>query len=218
MSNLELRMCLLALSGEPTPFDRYVSKAHVPDTIDVSRPRLAAEKAFFASLRLVEEKNVVILPIVGDAGTGKTHFFWFIKDIEKKYANYWRCVYVPSIPSSERIGLHIYSCCLDQLSDIISIASNNLVQDYLECKKQEKLTFEEFRDRITTNYGSIGKDIITALFTFKRSKMGKKRILAQRFLLGDRLFLDQGVLDIKVRSLEKDEDIYIALKILGHYY
>ncbi len=216
MANLKLRMCLLALRGEPTPFDRYVSKAHVPDMIDISRPRQAPEKAFLASLRLVEKENFVFLPIIGDAGTGKTHFFWFIKEIERKYSNYWRCVYVPSPPSSERIALHIYSCCLDQLSDLLPITSNNLMLDFLNYKNREKITRQGFIDKIAENYGSVSKDILTAFFTYKE-KRGKNKILAERFLLGD-LLPSQSSLDIESRSLEKDKDIGVALKLLARYY
>ncbi|MFX1252969.1 MAG: hypothetical protein ACFFCZ_15285 [Promethearchaeota archaeon] len=215
MSNLKLRMCLLALKGEPTPFDRYVSKAYVPDMIDISRPRHAAEKAFLTSLRVVEEENFVFLPIIGEAGTGKTHFFWFIKEIERKYSNYWRCVYVPSPPSSERINLHIYSCCLDQLSDLLPIASNNLMLDFLNYRTREKITREEFIDKVTKNYPSASKDILTALFTYKE-KRGKNKILAERFLLGD-LLPNLSSLSIEARSLE-DNVIGVALKLLAHYY
>ncbi|MFX0061393.1 MAG: hypothetical protein ACFFC7_04340 [Candidatus Hermodarchaeota archaeon] len=215
MANLKLRMCLLALKGEPTPFDRYVSKAHVPDMIDISRPRHAAEKAFLTSLRLVEEENFVFLPIIGEAGTGKTHFFWFIKEIERKYSNYWRCVYVPSPPSSERIALHIYSCCLDQLSDLLPTASNNLMLGFLNYKNREKITQQGFIDKIAENYGSASKDILNALFTYKE-KRGKNKILAERFLLGD-LLPNQSSLSIKSRSLE-DKDIGVALKLLARYY
>jgi hypothetical protein len=114
---------------EGTPFDRFVSRGDVRDSIDIKAPREEAERAVRRALRsTIADGTARLLPIVGVAGTGKTHFYWALKDLEEKEDKDWVCVYVPSPPTPVRTLLHIYTCLADEIGNLIETVSNRVVE------------------------------------------------------------------------------------------
>ena len=67
------------------PFSNFVSRGDIPDKIDISRPRSFIDREVY---RLVtqthRDRSSRLIPILGSAGTGKTHAYHSFKDKEKE--------------------------------------------------------------------------------------------------------------------------------------
>ncbi|MHA2365033.1 MAG: hypothetical protein ACXAC7_13835 [Candidatus Hodarchaeales archaeon] len=207
----DIDLYLTALRDFPTPFDIFVSRAGksaVKDKIDIAKPRSRATRAVRRALSsLVRDSLTRFVPIVGVAGSGKTHFYWFLKDQEaSQVIKKWSVVYIPSPPSSVRIPLHIYTCILDELGDeLLSISGTNLIEKYAPETDTEMRV-------ITTNclraYPGISSDVIKALVTFIRGEK-EARALAERWLLGESLSWEE-LEGLGVHRILEDDDIIVA--------
>ena len=135
MEEEEVVMYLDALR-EGTPFDRFVSHGHIRDPLetDIASPRTQVERIVNRAIRAtLMDGRARFIPIVGVAGSGKTHFYWVLKDreVNTEEGKFWSCVYIPSPPTQVRMYNHIYTCVVDELgAEIIDKVSNHLVQIY----------------------------------------------------------------------------------------
>ncbi|TFF96991.1 MAG: hypothetical protein EU547_05660, partial [Promethearchaeota archaeon] len=144
LSEEEKSLYLDVLRESPyIPFSNYVSRGHVPDEIDVARPRSYVDREVFRLVRQTARDGYTrLLPILGSAGSGKTHCFHAFKDKEKENRKKleeseelededlyesgelepvdWSIIYVPSPPGSVRVFLHIYTCIIEEIgSDLL---------------------------------------------------------------------------------------------------
>ncbi|GAH56456.1 unnamed protein product, partial [marine sediment metagenome] len=134
------------------PFSNFVSRGDIPDKVDIARPRSYIDREIY---RLVQQtyrdKASRLIPILGSAGTGKTHAYHSFKDKERenkkrleraedveeidagKFASSvdWTIVYVPSPPASIRVLLHVYTCIIEELgAELLDIVSEKLVKKW----------------------------------------------------------------------------------------
>ncbi|MCK4282571.1 MAG: hypothetical protein KAX10_10670, partial [Candidatus Lokiarchaeota archaeon] len=124
--------------GTFTPFDKFVSRGDLPDVIDIANPRKEIDKNIFRAIKQTNrDKSTRLIPILGSAGSGKTHAFWAYKDkigqveefeVEGLEPINWTIVYVPSPPASVRVLFHIYTCIIEELgAEVIKTVSEKLV-------------------------------------------------------------------------------------------
>jgi hypothetical protein len=80
----EQELYLEVLREGTTPFDRFVSRGDVHDPVDIPNPRREMDRAVFNAIKkTAADKTVRFLPMIGPAGSGKTHAFWAYKDRER---------------------------------------------------------------------------------------------------------------------------------------
>ena len=198
---------------EGTPFDRFVSRGDVRDSIDIKAPREEAERAVRRALRsTIADGTARLLPIVGVAGTGKTHFYWALKDLEEAEGKDWVCVYVPSPPTPVRTLLHIYTCLADEIGNLIETVSSTVVDTY----GKKGLFGSSMKDVINNAvrfYPGVGIDVIRALVIYGMAKEQSLKHAAERWLLGEN-FTEDELEKLKLNSVLESDDVCLAtLKI-----
>jgi hypothetical protein len=200
---------------EGTPFDRFVSRGDVRDTIDIKAPRAEAERAIKRAIKsTISDGTARLLPIVGVAGTGKTHFYWVLKDLEKEED--WVCVYVPSPPTPVRTLLHIYTCLADEIGGLLEIVSKRVVDTYGKKGKLFGPSMKEVINHAIRYYPGVASDVIRALIMFEMSKQPLKTA-AERWLLGEN-FTEEELEKLKLNSvLESDDTCLATLKIFAQH-
>jgi len=214
MEEEEVEMYIDALK-EGTPFDRFVSHGHIRDPLetDIATPRTHVERIVNRAIRAtLMDGRARFVPIIGVAGSGKTHFYWVLKDreIKTEEGKFWGCVYIPSPPTQVRILNHIYTCVVDELgAEIIDKVSQHLVQIY----QTKKLGFlggsmkETVEHAIRDNPG-VGADVVRALITFQMGNKEDKEI-SLRWLLGEPLS-ENELAEIGLNSMIEEDDVCLA--------
>ncbi|MFX1252719.1 MAG: hypothetical protein ACFFCZ_14025 [Promethearchaeota archaeon] len=211
---------LLALKDEPTPFDNFVSRSNRKDLVDITAPR---EMAWYTTMRAmaasVKDRTPRFVPLVGPAGSGKTHFYWAMKDFEEVNDVNWTVVYIPSPPAALRIPLHIYTCLLDEIgTDLLTTVAKNIVDQYKSKKSGilMRAKTEEILPFALRDYPGIASDIIKALFIFGYEK--KRKTIAERYLLGEAL-AEEEMDELGVQRIIEDDDLVLAaIRILLKNY
>ena len=229
MNEDEQELYLDVLRDGTTPFDRFVARGKMEDTVDIPGPRINIDRYLFRSIRQTQsDSSARMLPILGSAGTGKTHAYWAYKSIERRlmqddqeennvagnYPEQWTIVYVPSPPAAVRILLHVYTCLLDELTaDILTVVSDNLVTRWGGHKKKKLGIFggqdlEETIQNGIREYPGIFADCVKSLCIFALDK--DRSGLAERWLLGEDL--DEDELDILgINTVIESDDVCLAM-------
>lgn len=207
----DIDLYLTALRDEPTPFDVFVSragKAAVKDKFDLANPRSRATKTVRRALNNTIQDGVSrFVPIIGQAGSGKTHFYWHLKEeeeaqVEKKYV----ICYIPSPPSAVRIPLHLYTCILDEIGeDLIQSVSRSLIKKH----SAESNNVKDILTNSLRSYPGISADVIKALTLFSLGSTDNVKSLAERWLLGENLTEDE-LDELGVSRIIEDDDIVLA--------
>ena len=207
----DIDLYLTALRDEPTPFDIFVSragKAAVKDRFDLATPRSRATRTVRRALNNTIQDGVTrFVPIIGQAGSGKTHFYWHLKEeeesqVEKKFV----ICYIPSPPSAVRIPLHLYTCILDELGeDLIGSVSKNIISKH----SAESNNVKDILTNSLRSYPGISSDVIKALVLFKLGSTEIIKSLAERWLLGENL-TEEELDELGVSRIIEDDDIVLA--------
>jgi len=134
LSDDDKEMYLDVLREAPIlPFSNFVSRGDIPDKIDISRPRSFIDREVYRLVRQTHrDRSARLIPILGSAGTGKTHAYHSFKDKERENRKKlelsteiedvgvsqleptdWTIIYVPSPPASIRVLLHVYTCIIE---------------------------------------------------------------------------------------------------------
>lgn len=213
-------MYIEALKENPTVFDRFVSRGDIRDPVDISNPRAEAERITSRAIRSASfDRTPRYVPIVGTAGSGKTHFYWVLKDkqIDLQDVDY-ETVYVPSPPAPVRMLLHIYTCVMDEIGlDILKQVSERLVTAYGGKKKRFKLfgpEMEEIIGRAIRWYPGVSADIVRALIIYQMAPKEIKTI-AEWWLLGETLS-EEDMETLGVSHIIEEDDVCLAtLKLLA---
>jgi len=229
-SEEEKQNYIQVLREGPTPFDRFVARGDIEDVIDVQGRRRIIDHAVFRAISQTQfDQATRLIPIIGEAGSGKTHAYWAYKDKEKKIKKGsdnsfeetkieapqgWTIIYVPSPPASVRILLHIYTCMIDELgADILSRVAEKLVNIWKSKKKKHlgifgSATLEDVIQAGIREHPGVYADCVKALSIFYMDK--DRSQLAERWLLGEEL--DERDLEIlQIGSIIEDDDICLAM-------
>ncbi|WP_457558183.1 hypothetical protein [Candidatus Harpocratesius sp.] len=226
----EIDLYLDVLKEGTTPFDRFVARGSMEDVVDIPGPRSKIDRFLFRAIRQTQsDHSTRMLPIIGSAGTGKTHAYWAYKSIERKIRqrsqgievdipenipDNWTIVYVPSPPAAVRILLHVYTCLLDELTaEILHTVADRLVERWGGHKKKKLGLFggqdlEETIQNGIREYPGIFADCVKALCIFSLDK--DRSGLAERWLLGEDL--EESELDtLGINSVIESDDICLAM-------
>lgn len=231
MADEDRELFLDILREGTTPFDRFVSRGDLEDVIDIPMSRSSIDRSIFRSVAQTQlDQSTRMIPILGEAGAGKTHAYWAYKDKERKMKaaeegiDYqgptgWTVVYVPSPPAAIRILLHVYSCMIDELgADVLGVVATKLVDRWGGKKRKRlglfgKVDIDEVIQAGIREYPGVFADCVKALVVFNLDK--DRRSLAERWLLGEDL--DEDELDILgINSVIEEDDVCLAIiKILS---
>ncbi|MHA1794570.1 MAG: hypothetical protein ACTSUK_00530, partial [Promethearchaeota archaeon] len=226
----EIDLYLDVLKEGTTPFDRFVARGSMQDVVDIPGPRAKIDRFLFRAIKQTQaDHSTRMLPIIGSAGTGKTHAYWAYKSMENKVKqraqgievdipdnipDNWTIVYVPSPPAAVRILLHVYTCLLDELTaDVLHTVADKLVERWGGHKKKKLGLFggqdlDETIQNGIREYPGIFADCVKTLCIFSLDK--DRSGLAERWLLGEDL--EENELDtLGINSVIESDDICLAM-------
>lgn len=202
---------------EDPPLTRYVSRGDIADDIDVPDPHKDADRAIFRAVRFTMKDNTPrFQPILGAAGTGKTHLYWVLKEQEDYFAaGKFLAVYVPSPPSPVRVPLHLHACIVDEAGDrLFEDAVDMLITQFggLKGVTHEVYDYTYALERLIVDYPGISSDVVKVLLRYRLDPATSD--LARRWLLGDALS-DREIERLGVRTILEEDDVTLAtLKLL----
>jgi hypothetical protein len=202
---------------EDPPLKRYVSRGDMPDDVDIAEPHKDADRAVFRAVRFtMKDGTPRFQPILGSAGTGKTHLFWVLKDQEQYFAaGKFLAVYVPSPPSPVRIPLHLHACLVDEAGEqLFEDAVDMLITKFggLKGVTHEIYDYTYALERLITDYPGISSDVVKVLLRYRLDPA--TRDIARRWLLGDALN-ESEIARLGVRTILEEDDVTLAtLKLL----
>ncbi len=233
LSDDDKEMYLDVLREAPIlPFSNFVSRGDIPDRIDISRPRSYIDREVYRLVRQTSrDKSSRMIPLLGSAGTGKTHAYHSFKDKERENRKKieqtveaeeieasqlepvdWTIVYVPSPPAAIRVLLHIYTCIIEECGpEILDIVSEKLVREKWGGKKGglfQKPKIDEVIQMGIREFPGIFADCVKALVTYQLDK--NKRGLAERWLLGEDL-QDEELSELGINSVVEEDDVCLAM-------
>jgi len=203
------------LRENPLPFQRYVSRGDMPDEVDIYEPRKDVEEAILEAIELVKiDSTPRIIPVLGEAGMGKTHLYWALKEKEKTHN--FLVVYVPSPPNPLRTILHLYTCLMDTAgTTLMENAANKLLETYGSNEKKGFLSVFGRRRKeflVRQKYSGAASDIVKVLLIYATNFA--LRNIAERWLLSETLD-EEDLEKLGVRRiLDDDETCFTALRIL----
>ena len=173
MDDEEQEMYFEVIKTTPTPFDRYVSRGDIEDVVDIPGPRMEVERGAMRAIRFtLSDQSARFVPIIGSAGSGKTHFYWVLKskDIAPEEINYIT-VYVPSPPSPTRILLHVYTALMDEVGiEILNIVSKKVLTDFGATERMKRgfsyVSAEQVARTAMRFYPGLNVDVLKSLILF----------------------------------------------------
>lgn len=214
------------------PFSNYVSRGDIHDKIDIARPRSYVDREVYRLVRQTHrDKASRLIPILGSAGTGKTHAYHSFKEKERENRNKlleteeaeevdvsqiepvdWSIIYVPSPPASIRVLLHVYTCIIEEIGpELLDIVSERLVINKWGGKKSgifQKPKIDEIIQKGIREFPGVFADCVKALVTYQLDK--SKKALAERWLLGEDL-QDEELTELGINSVVEEDDVCLAM-------
>jgi Cdc6-like AAA superfamily ATPase len=233
LSDDDKEMYLDVLREAPIlPFSNFVSRGDIPDKIDISRPRSYIDREVYRLVRQTyRDRSARLIPILGSAGTGKTHAYHSFKDKERENRKKleetaeaeeidtsqleptdWTIIYIPSPPASIRVLLHVYTCLIEEVGpEILDIVSERLVREKWGGKKGGIFTkpkIEEVIQKGIREFPGVFADCVKALVTYQLDK--SKKALAERWLLGEDLEPEE-LNELGINSVVEEDDVCLAM-------
>jgi len=233
LSDDDKEMYLDVLREAPIlPFSNFVSRGDIPDKVDISRPRSYIDREVYRLVRQTyRDRSARLIPILGSAGTGKTHAYHSFKDKERENRKRlevssevedvdvsqlepadWTIIYVPSPPASIRVLLHVYTCIIEDVGpEILDIVSERLVREKWGGKKSgifQKPKIEEVIQKGIREFPGVFADCVKALVTYQLDK--NKKALAERWLLGEDLDPEE-LSELGINSVVEEDDVCLAM-------
>jgi hypothetical protein len=233
LSDDDKQMYLDVLREAPIlPFSNFVSRGDIADRIDIQRPRSYIDREVY---RLVQQtyrdRSSRLIPILGSAGTGKTHAYHSFKDKERENRKKieqaseeeeievsqlepvdWTIIYVPSPPASIRVLLHVYTCIIESVGpEILDLVSQKLVFEKWGGKKGgifQKPKIDEVIQKGIREFPGVFADCVKALVTYQLDK--SRKALAERWLLGEELEPEE-LTDLGINSVVEEDDVCLAM-------
>jgi hypothetical protein len=233
LSDDDKEMYLDVLREAPIlPFSNFVSRGDIPDRVDIARPRSYIDREVYRLVRQTyRDRSSRLIPILGSAGTGKTHAYHSFKDKERENRKKleetaeeeeievsqiepvdWTIIYVPSPPASIRVLLHVYTCIIEEVGpEILDIVSKKLVVEKWGGKKAglfQKPKIDEVIQKGIREFPGVFADCVKALVTYQLDK--SKKALAERWLLGEDLETEE-LSELGINSVVEEDDVCLAM-------
>jgi hypothetical protein len=209
----EREMYFEVIKTTPTPFDRYVSRGDIEDVVDIPGPRMEVERGTMRAIRFtMSDQSARFVPIVGNAGSGKTHFYWVLKSKDN-----YITVYVPSPPSPTRILLHVYTALMDEVGiEVLKIVSEKVLTDFGAMERMKRgfsyVSSEQIARTAMRFYPGLNVDVLKSIILYgmgKKTGQHQEAEIAEAWLLGEALS-EADMEKIGVKSLIEDDDVCLA--------
>jgi len=178
------------------PFHNFTSRPDVPELFNLNRPNEKALKQVHHLLKGIKKKKrrSTILPIIAEAGYGKTHFYWVIREsISDAYV-----IYIPVPTNPNRIYAHFYF-------ETVRAGGVHLLEyvaDYLT-QKYKKV------EHAALDFSGLGNVVIEGFFALKDPKRAK---LALKWFTG--FDVDDETKRFQRTIMDDEELALAALKIV----
>ncbi len=182
---------LSILQNHVHPFETSVSRHDIEEKIDIVQPHKKIDSKIHRHLLNISKiRQPKLQPLLGEAGSGKTHYYWILKSKEKIQPSeselQWKITYVPCPPMPIHIPLHILTCLLDEQGDwIIDATAKNLWKKFQVKGIKSK---EELNSSIISYYGGVYSEIIRMFIKYADPSTSKQeKHLIKRWLFADHL-------------------------------
>ena len=178
------------------PFYNFTARADIPEGFNLNRPNKEAMKQIIRFLEIIRKKKreSVILPIIAEAGYGKTHLYWHLREtISDAYI-----VYIPVPTNPNRVYSHFYFETIKAGgASLLEFIADSLTQKYQKV------------EHAAVDYPGLGNIVIEGFFALKDPKRAK---IALKWLTG--FDLDEETTDFKRTIMDDEELAFAALKII----
>ena len=178
------------------PFHNFTARSDVPELFNLNRSNKEALKQVIRFLEIVRKKKreSVILPIIAEAGYGKTHFYWVLREtVTDAYV-----VYIPVPTNPNRIYSHFYFETIKAGgAPLLEYVADTLTQKYRKA------------EHAAVDFSGMGNIVIEGFFALKDPKQSK---LALKWLTG--FDVDNETASFKRTILDDEELALAALKII----
>ncbi|MFX0150142.1 MAG: hypothetical protein ACFFAJ_05135 [Candidatus Hodarchaeota archaeon] len=178
------------------PFHNFTARSDVPELFNLNQPNQEALKQVLRFLEIIRKKKreSVILPIIAEAGYGKTHFYWVVREtISDAYV-----VYIPVPTNPNRVFSHFYFETVKAGgAPLLEYVADYLTQKY---QKVENAAFM---------FPGLGNVVLEGFFALKDPNQSK---LALKWLTG--FDIDEETVNFKRTIMDDEELAFAALKII----
>ena len=178
------------------PFHNFTARADIPELFNLNNPNNEAMKQIIRFLEIIRKKKrkSVILPIIAEAGYGKTHLYHHIREtVSDAYV-----VYIPVPTNPNRVYSHFYFETIKAGgAPLLEYIADSLTQKY---KKLE---------HAAVDFSGMGNIIIEGFFALKDPRQAK---IALKWLTG--FDLDEETTNFKRTIMDDEELAFAALKII----
>jgi len=199
-----------------SPFKKFVSTGEIKEDIGLVQSR---QDLLDSIITVLEKDENVILPIIGDVGTGKTHLYWALK--HELY--YYNIVYISLENVIKKFYNNTYSEFIENMGiEVIRNIARRLCDKWgalerkfgffhlADIQKVKKEAFEKWAPSFE-NKDAIS-DIINAIITHQLDPY--KKIEVERWFLGEAIDIrDLSRLNLK-HDLRERNNSYTMLKVL----
>ncbi|NVM35798.1 MAG: hypothetical protein HWN81_09395 [Candidatus Lokiarchaeota archaeon] len=205
---------LLKFTG--SPFKKFVSTGEIKEDIGLVQSR---QEFLHSIINVLDKNDNIILPIIGDVGTGKTHLYWALK--HELY--YYNIVYISLENVVKKFYYNVYSEFIENMGiEVLRNVSRRLCNKWgalerkfgffhlAEIDKVKKVACEDWAPEFE-NKESI-MDVINAITAHQLDPY--KKIEAERWFLGEVIDIRElSRLNLK-RDLRERNNAYTMLKVL----
>ena len=178
------------------PFHNFTSRSDIREFYNLNRPNKEALKHVIRFLEIVRKKKreSVILPIIAEAGYGKTHFYWVLREtVTDAYV-----VYIPVPTNPNRVYSHFYFETIKAGgAPLLEYVADALTQKYRKA------------EHAAVDFSGMGNIVIDGFFALKDPSQSK---IALKWLTG--FDIDDNTANFKRTILDDEELALAALKII----
>ncbi|UCG90704.1 MAG: hypothetical protein JSU57_02955 [Candidatus Heimdallarchaeota archaeon] len=178
------------------PFHNFTARSDIPELFNLNRPNKEALNLVIRFLEIVRRKKreSVILPIIAEAGYGKTHFYWVLREtITEAYV-----VYIPVPTNPNRVYSHFYFETVKAGgAPLLEYVADALTQKYRKV------------EHAAADFPGMGNIVINGFFALKDPKQSR---LALKWLTG--FDIDDETAHFKRTIMDDEELAFAALKVI----
>jgi len=205
---------LLKFTG--SPFKRFVSTGEIDENIDL----ISSRQDFLKTIvKIIEENENFILPVIADVGVGKTHLYWALK--HEMY--FYNIVYISLENVYRKFFYNTYSEFIENMGvEVLRSIANKLCNKWGALERKfgffHVADIEKVRkvasERWTSKYedSTAIHDVIYAITTHQLDPY--KKVDAERWLLGELMGIRELSRLNLMHDLREKKNSFMMLKVL----